>query len=141
MSGSGKVAVSGNVQPNVIVEEMESLITDSTVNATGSVKLSSLERAPVFPPGDLFDLIPASVTNEIQGILDDTPLDLNVNVLTAAVTISGAGNVAAGATFSINNIVKTVRSQIDHSTVTAVHGDVMLDADSESRITAFTAGS
>ena len=141
VSGSGKVGVTGNFTPNVIVLGVDSLISgNSNITADGSITLEAVERAPLFPPGDLFDLIPESVSNAIQGAVDDSPLDLNFNIMNLAVTVSGAGNVAAGATFSVNNIVKSVRSEIEDSTVTATNGDIILDADSESRIAAFTAG-
>jgi len=134
--GAGAVGVNVNVLGNALTSNVLATVEDSTVTANGDIVISALDQAPSSIPDWI---IPDQYQDDLESILDDTPIDLDANILSATINV-GAGAVGVNVALVGNLVVNTTEARIDNSTVTSTIGKVALDSASSSGITSLNVG-
>ncbi len=134
--GAGAVGVNVNVLGNALTSNVLATVEDSTVTANGDIVISALDQAPGIIPDWI---IPTQYQGDLTSILDDTPIDLDANILSATINV-GAGAVGVNVALVGNLVVSTTEARIDNSTVTSTTGKVELDSASSSGITSLNVG-
>ncbi|MBV1719790.1 MAG: hypothetical protein KMY51_07260 [Desulfomicrobium sp.] len=134
--GAGAVGVNVNVLGNALTSIVQASVKDSTVTANGDIVISALDQAPSSIPDWI---IPDQYQEDLESIFDDTPIDLNANILSATINV-GAGAVGVNVALVGNLVINTTEAMIDNSAVTSTTGKVALDSASESGITSLNVG-
>ena len=134
--GAGGVAVNVSVLGNMVTNNVRSTVTGSTVTAAGDIVLSAQDLAPSIIPAWI---VPDQYQADLDSCLEDSPIDLDANILSATVNVAGGG-VAVNVALVGNLIVNTTKAMISSSTVTSTTGKVDLSSDSESGITSINVG-
>ena len=137
VSGSGAVAVQVTAMGNVIVNSVAARIADSLVEAGGDVLLSASELAPSVIPGWI---VPADRMDEFNESLEDSPLDLDANILALNISVAGSGAVAVNGVFTGNVIVNRVTASIDEAATVIADGNVVVASESKAGIISLTVG-
>ncbi len=116
VSGSGSTAVSISALGNAVANNVTATIADSTVVARGHVTVAAADTAPsVIPAWMLSDEQKA----KLDTALEDSPIDLDANILAVMVSVAGSGSVAVSGALSGNVVTNTIRADIAGSTVLA----------------------
>ena len=134
--GAGGVAVNVSVLGNMVTNNVRSTVTGSTVTAAGDIVISAQDLAPSIIPAWI---VPTQYQADLDKCLNDSPIDLDANILSATVNVA-AGGVAVNVALVGNLIVNTTKAMISSSTVTSSTGKVDLSSDSESGIISLNVG-
>jgi hypothetical protein len=134
--GAGAVGVNVNVLGNALTNDVRSRVEDSSVTADGDIVISARDLAPSVIPEWI---IPDEYQADLEAIFDDTPIDLDANILSATINV-GAGAVGVNVALVGNLVVNTAEARVDNSTVTSTSGKVELGSSSASGITSFNVG-
>ncbi|HET57765.1 MAG TPA: hypothetical protein ENN35_04900, partial [Deltaproteobacteria bacterium] len=148
VSGSGAVAVQVTAMGNVIANHVLATITGSTVTAVNDIILEASDIAPSAIPAWM---VPADKMDDINESLEDSPIDLDANIVALNISVAGSGAVAVNGALTGNVIANTVRADIDDASIVRAGIDlddvvvnaaaaVGLLASSRSRIIAITVG-
>ncbi len=137
VSASGTVAVSVSGLGNVIHNTLTCLVTGSAVVVAGNVSLLAKDVCPSFIPEWM---LPADKKEELNTALEDSPIDLDCNILAVMVSIAGSGTVAVSGTVSGNVIINSITADIVNSQVVSTSGSVSLYSSTDSGIIALTVG-
>ena len=134
--GAGGVAVNVSVLGNMVTNNVRATIEESDVTAAGDIVVSAQDLAPSVIPAWI---VPDQYQEDLDACLNDSPIDLDANILSATVNVAGGG-VAVNVALVGNLIVNTTAAKIDNSTVTSNSGKVELGSDSESGIISLNVG-
>ncbi|MFO7964214.1 MAG: LEPR-XLL domain-containing protein [Desulfobacterales bacterium] len=128
IAGSGGFAVQVTALGNVIANGVTASILDSIIAAMGDVRLYASDLAPSLLPAWM---VPEDRADELNENLEDSPVDLEGNILAVMVSVAGSGGVAVNGAFSGNVITNTIAGTIDDSIVLAgaTHADAYNSAD------------
>jgi hypothetical protein len=120
--GAGAVGVNVNVLGNALTNHVRATVEDSDRHGrrgyrhfrpgSGPKQHSRLDHSGQYQA-------------DLEGILDDSPIDLDANILSATINV-GAGAVGVNVALVGNLVINTTEARIDNSTVTSTTGKVAL---------------
>jgi hypothetical protein len=109
--GAGAVGVNVNVLGNALTSNVLATVKDSSVTAVGDIVISALDQAPSSIPDWI---IPDQYQEDLESIFDDTPIELDANILSATINV-GAGAVGVNVALVGNLVLNTTEAGIDNS--------------------------
>jgi len=119
-----------------ITSHNRATIENSAVTTDGAITVSAQDLAPNIIPEWI---IPAQYQDDLDSVLNDSPVDLEGNILSATINV-GAGGVAVNVALVGNLIVNTTHALIENSTVTSTNGDIAVTSTSDAGIMSLNVG-
>ena len=147
VSATCDVSITATILGNSITNDVTSVIDDSIVNAGDDISLYAGDVAPSLVPDWL---VPEGYVEDINAALTDSPIDLDTNILSLNIGVSGSGITALNGIFTGNLIDNTVATHLLDSvvragravdgTVTNATADIDLVTESKAGIISATVG-